>query len=273
MIVYVDTLIFTNTIVDFILLTATDFIVRRQSSILRSIIASVAGGLSSLYIFLQSDTLIFDLLFKALISVIIVIITNGFRRSFWIYLCVFLGLSFTLNGVTIFLAHHFSSVIYSYNFINYYDVSPIVLILVTAVIYVSVRVIQRKRERGKCYEAELRVFICSVELNLNALIDTGNSIIDPFGNSEIFIISPNKFKIAEECLSDNEVISRKRIIPIKTVGGTDILTGYRCDKAIVFLGKDQYIFSKVIVVSAKEELNGRYNALISPDSLERISDL
>ena len=64
MIVYVDTLIFTNTIVDFILLTATDFIVRRQSSILRSVIASVAGGLSSLYIFLQSDTLIFDLLFK-----------------------------------------------------------------------------------------------------------------------------------------------------------------------------------------------------------------
>ena len=105
------------------------------------------------------------------------------------------------------------------------------------------------------------------------MIDTGNSIIDPFGNSEIFIISPNQFKIAEECLSNNEVISRKRIIPIKTVGGTDILTGYRCDKSIVFLGENQYIFNKVIVVSAKEELNGRYNALISPDSLERISDL
>lgn len=273
MIVYIDTLVFTNTVIDFILLTAAGFIVRRQSSTIRCVIASLTGGLSSLYFFVQSNILLVDLLVKILFSIIIVIIANGIKKGFLLYGIVFLGLSFLLNGISIFLAQHFSKVVYSSNFIDYYDVSPIVLILITVMIYTAVKIVQRvTAKKANRLDGKLVIDICSRKFELEALIDTGNSISDPFSSSEVFIIAPDEFKKVEAVLSESEAISRKRIVPVKTVGSSNILSGYRCDMAIVRASGKQYIIKKVIVVSAEENFNGNYSALISPNTLERICD-
>ena len=274
MIVYIDTLVFTNTVIDFILLTAAGFIVRRQSSTIRCVIASLTGGLSSLYLFVQSNILVVDLLVKILFSIIIVVIANGIKKGFLLYSIVFLGLSFLLNGISIFLAQNFSKVVYSSNFIDYYDVSPIVLILITVMIYTAVKIVQRvTAKKANRLEAKLVIDICSRKFELEALIDTGNSISDPFSSSEVFIIAPIEFKKVKAVLSESEAMSRKRIVPVKTVGSSNILKGYRCDMAVVRASGKQYIIKKVIVVSAEENFNGNYSALISPNTLERICDI
>ena len=81
MVVYADILIVVNTIVDYFLIKATCLLKKKKISVLKQIIASILGGISSLYIFLQNTNWIIDFSFQCIMSFIISIICFGVKRK------------------------------------------------------------------------------------------------------------------------------------------------------------------------------------------------
>ena len=145
MVIYADVLIFSNTVIDYALLLITSTILKAQCKTWRIITGSIIGGISTLYILLENNLLIVDLLVKLCIGFLITIITFG-NRNFKILIfsyVIFLLISFSFNGLVMFLQMYFSETFVSNNLVYYINISPIFLILLTALFYMIIKTIQK----------------------------------------------------------------------------------------------------------------------------------
>ena len=111
MIIYIDTLIFLNTIIDYIILLLTCLITKRNYSLMRLVLASLLGGISSLYILIGNTLPIIDVLYKLLSGLVIVIVAHrysGLKNLFIMYL-TFMIIGFSLCGGAEFAENLFRS--------------------------------------------------------------------------------------------------------------------------------------------------------------------
>lgn len=276
MIIYIDTLVFTNIIVDYLLLSATSLILRRNIRLRRIIPASVLGGLGSLYIFVESEYLLLDIVFKLAIGFLIIIIAVGISKlkTFVYFYLVFLLLSFTLNGLILFLQNITSKEsFFSNNLISYINLSPLYLIAATMIIYLLVRLFQRIFDRkNNTGSAELLVTMLGKTESYKALIDTGNHVFDPFGNSQVFILDADAYNKFFGTYNKKEIENRYRIIPVITIESKGLLHGIRCDSASINAQNNSYHFTNPIVVSSKVPIANGFTAIIAASSIDRISD-
>lgn len=276
MVIYVDTLVFTNIIIDYILLSITSVIVKRNYRLVRLILAAVIGGFSSLYIFVQSNSLILDMIFKIGVGALILFIAVGVKniKVFIFSYIVFLGLSFVLNGAVYFLQSVAGGGVWlSDNLVSYIDISPLLLIGITAVIYLAIRFIQRISDRRiKVNTAQLSVSMCGISESYIALVDSGNSLSDPFGDAQVFILDSEAYELFLEKLNDINLDNRHRLIPIKTVENVGLLEAVRCDSAEIVADGKKYKYSKPLIAASKAPIASGFNAIISQSSLDRIPD-
>ncbi len=274
MVIYLDTLIFINIIIDYLLLCTTGLILKRNYSVIRTILASLIGGVESLYIFVQTDYMILDIVFKIFSCGLIILIANGLKKGFFLSYLLFLGLSFTLNGaVTLIYELLGPSTFYSENFINYFNISPVLIIFLTILIYISVKIVQRILSRNKkIYTAHLILNISSKEFKYRALVDSGNSIYDPFGDSMVFIVDNAESKIITDKIPEKLLEIRKRIVPVRTVTNSCILNAIRFDKAMVVTKDNKFIFNNPIIAFSNEKLEIGFKAIIPMHALNRFPD-
>ena len=78
-VIYVDELIFLNTIINYFLILTSAFISRSDFSRLRILAGSFVGGISSMLIFLPQLHIVLSVAIKAALSVLIVICSFRFR--------------------------------------------------------------------------------------------------------------------------------------------------------------------------------------------------
>ncbi len=276
MVIYVDTLVFTNILLDYILLSITSIVVKRSYRLLRLILAAVIGGFSSLYILVQSNSLILDIIFKIGVGALILFIAIGIKniKIFLFSYIVFLGLSFALNGSVYFLQGILESSMWlSNNLVSYINISPLYLIGITAVIYLSIRFIQRISDRRiKVNTAQLSVSMCGINENYIAMVDSGNSLSDPFSDSQVFILDCKAYDVLLERFKDINLENRQRFIPIKTVENVGLLEAVRCDSAEILADGKRYIYRKPIIAASKAPITAGFNAIIPLSALDRIPD-
>lgn len=273
MIIYADILIFTNIIIDYILLTVTSYIIKQKSKLICIVVASLIGGVSSLYIFVDSNSLIIDILFKLISGVLLVFITFGFTRIkiFLIQYIIFIILSFSLNGLVFFIYNLKNSAVLSRNLVSYIDISPILLIVLSCIFYTLIRVIEKILNRKiRVDYAEITLQIYDKTIKLNALIDSGHTLTDPLSDSQIIFIDKKKFS---EIISSEQLVKQRiRLIPVSTVSDSNLIEGIRCDTAEVFVGKQKFVLTNPIVLPANKNLGDTYNALISKSAINLFSE-
>ena len=276
MIIYLDVLIVVNAIIDYFLLNIMSLLVRRSINVKRIIIAALLGGISSVYIFFDSKYLILDLAYNMLIGGLMVLLVIGFKdlKRLLYSFGIFMILSFLLSGFIDFMGRNFyGDVFMSEHFIGYINISPIFLILCTAVIYFAISLLRRISDKKTVPKtAKLEICICSHSEEFIGLVDTGNSVTDPFGTSQVFIVDESKYANIKDSVMNNEFYKRKRLIPIKTVGGRAILDAIRCDRAEVLENGKIYAFENPIVAASLEKIDNGYTAIIPSVCLDRISD-
>lgn len=274
MVIYIDTLIFTNVIIDYLLLCTTSLIVKKNYSVIRLLISAFIGGISSLYILVESFSIIIDILFKIIVGAVMIVVANGIKKGIILSFSVFLGLSFMLNGSVIFLSNLINSnVFYSDNFINYLNISPILLIILTAIIYFCIKIVQRIFIRKTNVKtAKLSIKIGEFILSYIALIDSGNTLTDPFGNGQIFILSCDEFSKITSLLDASELLKRSRVIPVKTISSQCLLDALRCDSSKITVNSDVFEYNNPIIASSTEQIENDFKAIIPISSIERISD-
>ncbi len=266
MVIYLDTLIFINTVVDYLILSLSLRIARIQVAIFRVIISAIVGGFSSIYILVDGTNLILDILFKFLSSLLIILIAVGFTKIilFLKMLSLFFGINLLYSGGLLFLCESKSTLpVYEDNLTGYFDIPIIYIILFTAVFYGIMLAFSKVRKKDISRTlCKAHVYIEEQSVMVNALIDTGNSLEDPLSSSPVIIFEKEKYKLLLSKINQNNLYRRKRVIPIKTVGNAGLLNAVRCDRLKIILNGKIIEHQNVIVAESLTDLDSNIQAIL-----------
>ncbi len=265
-VIYLDTLIFVNTVIDYLILSLSLRILGYQTSIIRVIIAGFIGGLSSIYILVVGSNFFLDVLYKFMTSVLIILIALGFcKLKFFIkLLLIFFGLNLLYCGGLLFICETKSGIgVYQENLTGYFDIPIIYIILFTAIYYAFIWMFSRiRRKTLSTAFCSANIYVEGHAVRVNTMIDTGNSLEDPLSSSPVIIFDKEKYRLLLSKISKDDLFRRKRLIPIKTVGSTGLLNAVRCDKLqINFQGK-RYEYQNVIVAESLVDLDSNTQAIL-----------
>lgn len=270
MVVYADILILVNFIVDYFLIKLTACITKSHIKIFRMVIAAFVGSIFSLYIFLPPLNPFLEILLKLVTSAVMVCVGFGFcnSRRFLRNIITLFSVTFGFAGAMIGIWYILKpSGMVINNSVVYFNISPLFLIAFSVLGY-FISFFIRKVFEPKSVSARL----CQIEIEIKdkraettALIDTGNSLSDPFGSSEIIIADKS---VLEGILDEGEREKRYRAVPTATVSGTEILNGFRCDRIRIFGEGSPIILEKPIVALSATRIVGEYKAIINPKSME-----
>ena len=268
LIIYVDVLIFSNIVIDYILLLLTAVVTNKNYKNYRIIIASVIAGFSSLYIFLEINSSIVNIIAKIIFSALFLLIDFGFKsiKSYVIECYIFLALSFSLCGLIDFLQNISSDFAYTNNLVNYVNISPITLVLLTIFFYIIIKLIYKFIDRKSFVnKVDLVITLLSNEFKLVALVDSGHTLTDPISLAQIVVLDSDIFE--KMVCTGEDLKNRTRVIPTKTISGSALLEGIRCDLLKIYV-KDNVIEHKnPIVIKTKEKFGYEYKAIISKSAI------
>lgn len=196
---YIEEIVFLNFIIDYILLKCLSRLLKLQTNNKKIILSCIVGEVTLIYLLFSFDGFI-SFIFKLIVMVLMMYISFGYIdiRSFIKNICYYYILSFFLGGVLYYI---------QINNLNNYK---FFLILIPFIIHIY-----------EYFEYSLRKYISSrykvnIYLNdgnilyLNGFMDTGNSLIEPYGNRRVIII--NK-KVNESFY----------LVPYKTISGDSLL--------------------------------------------------
>lgn len=272
MVIYVDVLVVLNILVDYFLLKLTARIVRKNPSLVRFIFGSAAGGISSLYIFLPPQNFLVETLVRIIISLIITLVTFGFGslKSLLKNTAVFFAVTFGFAGAMLGLWYVFEPTGMAVNnSVVYFNISPLILIILSAVFYVIVSVLRFLLQKNSpdAKECKIKVILDKESAETTAIIDTGNSITDAMGMAEVIIVDKDFAQKLFGSKNGNEMTARYRVIPCNTISGTTLLEGYRCDKAYIKCDGNTTEINRPILAVSKTPLDKERQAIINPRSV------
>ena len=255
--VYIDVLLTVNIIIDFFLLLCVKRLLNIRAKNRRIILASVLGGVFSLIALIPKLPLPINLPIDILTAAALVFTAFGkcapkmfFRRT-----AVYFAVSFSFCGIMVFIISVFHPKgMAVYNDSVYFDISPVLLIIITLISYYMLRIFKRitKGEIGKS--------TCVVEVDFNgqcesfvAAVDTGCNLREPFSGGYVIIAE-------KEILQNLRLNGAKmRIIPYGSLGGNGILRGYKPDYVVI---DGKAVGGEVYLGVCENALNGEIKALV-----------
>lgn len=279
MIIYVDVLLFVNFFLDIMLLRLTALIAGEKLGLKRLVLSSLVASLFSLYIFLPTKGFAIELLIRLVSSAVAVFAGFGFKnlRRFIRVFFSFYAVSFIFAGAIMGLKLALpDSKVQVNNGVVYFDVSPVVLIVLSFVIYLIICVVRRFTAKTAVLADRLNLKISIGERMVScvAMVDSGHSLKDVFGDSMVFIIDRST---AERLLGtadcncvmsmippNGELQSRFRLIPVKTVSGEKMLPAVRCDHLWIgdFKGEILSTEKYPIAVLSESALGDDFSAIL-----------
>lgn len=273
--IYADEMIFINFIVNILIIEITKRIVKHNVVLLKEFITSFIFSL--LYtIFVISDLREYINLFTLFIintcELLILFKPDNIIQCIK-YSIVFKFVSLCTNGCILLLNSYLK------NKFNY-----IILIFSFALTYLSYIVLNLLNKEVIYYSIDIQ---CSNKtININALVDTGNSLVEPISNKPVIVAEYSVLKDVLPCklveiyenkkesnlmeiisaISEDSFRNSLRIIPFKSVGKEKgMMIGFVADSVKI---KDNIINKPVIgICRFNLSKNGLYSALISPKHL------
>ncbi len=275
LIVYADVLIFLNTLVDYFLLLATSKILSLRLKTLRVVLAAVLGGISSLYIFLPRQSVLLELLYKTLVAFTLsaVCFKNANFKAYLKSTGVFFLISCGYAGVMFafwLIFRPYGMVIN--NSVVYFSISPTVLVGCSVLGYIAFCLLWRifGNSAKLATRCNVTVFADGKSISLIAIADTGNSLGDTFGKSEVIIADKKQVEalLGSGNFEVNADLKRRyQILPCGTVSGYSCLDAFRCDSATVESENKKITLQKPLIAISKTALRDDYNAIINPKIL------
>ena len=222
--IYLDLILILNFIFDFLLLLSVSIILRRNVKINRIMLGAFFGGISIFTLFMKLNSLQLFLI-KVVISIFMILISFGYKNiRYTLKNIIFLYLaSIILGGFLYFLNIQFS---YKNNGLVFYhnglSINFIFLIIFSPIIlYIYIKESKKLRTNYSNYYKVNLYITDNTIIKLNAYLDTGNKLTDPYKKRPIILIDK------KELLFDiNEF--KMVLVPYETVGNQGLL---RCIKA------------------------------------------
>lgn len=266
-VIYIDVLIFLNTIITFLLLLASSRLIKIRPAAGRLVLGSLVGGASSLIIFAPDMGFVLSLLVKLLFSVIIT--SAAFRvsslKSILRNAGYFFAVSFIFAGMLLFIASLPGIEIITYN--NgavYIELSFLSLVFASVLCYAVTLILNKITGHSRNSDVSVNAEITShgMTVSCSGVIDTGNGLTDPFSGEGVIIgdkrtlspLLPDDIRLYLE--GKEEKCGKIRLVPCTTVTENGLLPVFRADR-IVITGKNEKITVEkpLIAVCSKELLH------------------
>ena len=225
--IYIDVLIILNTYLTWLILSLTASLTHTALKTSRCAIASFLGGLSSLIILIPtSDKLLSFTIFALKIASCVSIVTTAFWRQSIKKLILlnvsFLGGTMLVSAALSLLQNILgtSPFCMQSGFI-YLDISPINLVVSTAVIYFLICVFSKlfSKNLGALNSYRIDFQMGCKAFSLDAIADTGNTARDLFSGLPVIICTGVDIKNGKML----------RAVPYKTISGEGILYAFSPD--------------------------------------------
>ncbi|MDO4504437.1 MAG: sigma-E processing peptidase SpoIIGA [Clostridia bacterium] len=277
-VIYIDVLIIVNLFVNYFILLTTSKFLNLKLKLSRLILGEILGAIYSLYIFIPEPNLFISILIKLFMSVIMVAVSFEFRKikQFLKIIVCFYAVNFAFSG-TMFTLWCFlkpNGMIIN-NDIVYFNISPLTLIISTVISYTIIEIINRviEKKQLKSSKYEIGIKFKDKYIVLNAKIDTGNLLKEPFSNLPVIVVKKSEinllipeFNIFESIENQNEIKKLKiRMIPFKTISGTGILPAFKPEYVVLKgnLKKQAYV-----AVCSDEYFSEGISCLVNPEILD-----
>lgn len=193
--VYIDLVFVLNFFIDFLLLTSVNYILRRNKKWIRFIIGALFGSVTMVILFIPINN-IFLLLLKILISIIMIIISFGYNDLKYTFknILYFYLVSMLLGGGIEFLRNQF---MYSNNGLVFIDnglgFSYVIVFILGIFIFIKYMksFVELKINYSNYYRCKIYSDSNSF-IFVNAFLDTGNKLKDPYTNKSIILVDKSK---------------------------------------------------------------------------------
>lgn len=194
--VYIDIIFLVNIIFDFIILLSVSIVLKRNVKLYRIVLGALFGSLSLIILFIRLNRIEL-LLVKLIISSFMILISfnfNNIKYFFKNYIYFYL-IGIIIGGIITFFNNQFlinnGLLFISKN--NYNIILGIAISIIGINIYVK-NMRDLKLNYNKYYK--VRLYYKNKEIIINAFLDTGNKLKDPYSFKPIILV--NKKLILEE---------------------------------------------------------------------------
>lgn len=257
MIIYIDVLLFVNAIVNYAILMTSEKVLKREIRLYRILSGAFVGALFSLIIFIRSDSRVLLFVLRLIGTALITLIVFGvhskreFLRS---YLCNTIVAVIYCGAYILFYQLFKPPNVIIVNDILYVQVNPLMLLALTAVIYLTVILLYKLfSERIKGTVASLHFTVRENEYSCIGKIDTGCNLREPFSFAPVIIIDPTVMNTEQEAFI--------RIIPYSTVNGGSYLKAVRADRVQI----NKRSISETVYIATGNINNPHYQAIINSE--------
>lgn len=231
--VYIDLVIILNIWIDFLLLLATSLILKRRTSIVRLIVASMVGSLSTFLLFFKVNHYLLIVL-KLFISIVMLIISFSFKniKSLSENIIYFYLVGIILAGF-IYLAKS------KYN-INNFETNFLLLSFITPLsLYVYYKNTKKiDNHYNQLYNVDL--YYDNQKYTFVAYLDTGNKLYDQYKKRPIILVYTNKIEFNYE---------KGILVPFETASGKSVLKCLQSEKIII----DNKIVRKNVIFALAQD--------------------
>lgn len=267
-----------NMIIGFFLISATKRLCRQQASTLRVLAGSALGGGYSLMIFLPEVHTAVNIILRILFMLLLTAVVFGFKSPEKYFRCLLslLSVSFVLAGVimAVWLVFKPQALLIK-NGAVYFDISFLTLVLSAALLYSVMRICKRffackSNEKAEC---KVKIEFRNAAVNINGIIDTGNTLADSFTGKKVSIIDKTTAlsllsSDAAECIADwnfEKLPQYMHLTVSDTVGGEGLLPVFTADSMLIETqGNKKIIRNPAVAVSGNESF-GSFSALINSE--------
>lgn len=296
--IYADVVFFINFIMDFFIFWIVSKLYRRKTNYIRIFLGSALAALFyCLLIFIFRFNIILNILaalFILSISIFVCFNPKNIKEFFKLMLLTNAS-AFAVGGagIAIFYFTNITNIMGNLINFNIKGFSFKILLSSTCIVFIIIKLFIKYYQRiiiKKQSFCKVKIFYEDAFLELNALIDTGNSLHEPISHKPVIVaefmavkeLLPDAVKLIYyekkdddlnmllESLSNEEEKIPFRMIPFSSLGRQNgMLIGFVVNRAEID-SKDKLVAENVIIAVYNYKLSkdGAYNALLNPEFLD-----
>ena len=279
---YVDVLLVVNFVVNFLLLRLTAAALGRTVGALPLSLGALAGALGALSIFLRFSSWAVWLFFRILVAAVMVRLAlpwEGVRRWAKGVFCL-MGVSFLFSGamVALFLALKPDGMLISQG-VFYLELSASALLGASVLCYLLACGFERLllRRAPSALRCEVMIDGEGGMSSFFALIDTGNSLVEPFSRKPVILCEPTAVARSMPALlsaqrGDSPAEGKIRYIFYRSVGGPGMLPAMEPPLLLLRVGEEEWrrIEGVYVAVTDVPLEAGDCRAILNPEVLDRV---
>ena len=229
MVIYVDLVFLLNVFLDFVLLMSVSVILTRNVKIKRLLLGSIIGGLSTLLLFINVNSII-SFILKIILGLLMVIVTFGYHsiKYTWNNIFYLYTLSFSVGGVMYLLMDK-----------EYYNY--LVLIVGFSIsLFFYLKMIKKYQATYSNYY-EVKILIKDKIYKVTGYLDTGNKLYDTFHHRPVIILDKKiKYKL-------EDII----YVPYISLNNSSVIKCLKTDKIII----NNHVFKNYLVGLSNKKIN------------------